>query len=302
MAEPILDLSDQDYDEIEDALMSSPRGRAFLRARDRRNRVVAVDDVRRLIREHRDHPDIDPKSHIKVLRRELQDLSSHIAETRREIAALKPDDPSADRIMRATEELDAILQSTEHATTEILNGSERIQSVADRLRKDQPDLAQMLDNEVTEIMTACSFQDITGQRMTKVVNTLRYIERRVHAMIQIWGLEGLDEVEMAAALVNEPKDVRPDAHLMHGPPLRGAINQDAVDMLLSGAAAARAANGDPLAPAAQASPAATASEPAAPPPPAAAEPIVHANEDPDKGSESNSGPPLSQSAVDDLFP
>lgn len=276
--------------------MSSPRGRAFLRARDRRNRVVAVDDVRRLIRDQRDHPEVDPKSHIKVLRRELQDLSSHIAETRREIAALKPDDPSANRIMRATEELDAILQSTEHATTEILNGSERIQSVADRLRKDHPDLAQILDNEVTEIMTACSFQDITGQRMTKVVNTLRYIERRVHAMIQIWGLEGLDADEMAAALANDPKDTRPDAHLMNGPPLKGAINQDAVDMLLTGAAAARAVGADPLAP----QPVVVTAAPVAPPPPPpAAKPAVKAEEEEDAAA---SGPALSQSAVDDLFP
>lgn len=295
MSEPIFDLSDQDYDEIEDALMSSPRGRAFLRARDRRNRVVAVDDVRRLIRDQRDHPEVDPKSHIKVLRRELQDLSSHIAETRREIAALKPDDPSADRIMRATEELDAILQSTEHATTEILNGSERIQSVADRLRKDRPDLAQTLDNEVTEIMTACSFQDITGQRMTKVVNTLRYIERRVHAMIQIWGLENLDADEMAAALADEPKDTRPDAHLMNGPSLKGAINQDAVDMLLTGAAAARAAGADPLAPQPAAEPVAP---PPPPPPPAVAKPAAKVADD----EPAASGPALSQSAVDDLFP
>ncbi|MBP7336496.1 MAG: protein phosphatase CheZ [Niveispirillum sp.] len=276
--------------------MSSPRGRAFLRARDRRNRVVAVDDVRRLIRDHRDHPEVDPKSHIKVLRRELQDLSSHIAETRREIAALKPDDPSANRIMRATEELDAILQSTEHATTEILNGSERIQSVADRLRKDRPDLAQILDNEVTEIMTACSFQDITGQRMTKVVNTLRYIERRVHAMIQIWGLENLDEAEMQAALANEPKDTRPDAHLMNGPPLKGAINQDAVDMLLSGAAAARAAADDPLAPQPVESQSPPPSPP--PPPPAPAKPAARVEEE----DGPTGGPALSQSAVDDLFP
>lgn len=293
MSEPIFDLSDQDYDEIEDALMSSPRGRAFLRARDRRNRVVAVDDVRRLIREHRDHAEVDPKAHIKVLRRELQDLSSHISETRREIAALKPDDPSADRIMRATEELDAILQSTEHATTEILNGSERIQSVADRLRKTHPDLAQILDNEVTEIMTACSFQDITGQRMTKVVNTLRYIERRVHAMIQIWGLEGLDETEMAAALAQEPKDTRPDAHLMNGPPLKGAINQDAVDMLLTGAAAARAAGVDPLAP--------QQMTPTPPPPPPAA-PVKPARAAVVEEDAADSGPAMSQSAVDDLFP
>lgn len=293
MSEPVIDLSDLDYDEIEDALLSSPRGRAFLRARDRRNRVVAVDDVRRLIREQREQPEVDPKAHIKVLRRELQDLSSHIAETRREIAALKPDDPSANRIMRATEELDAILQSTEHATTEILNGSERIQSVADKLRKSHPDLAQTLDNEVTEIMTACSFQDITGQRMTKVVNTLRYIERRVHAMIQIWGLEGLDESDLSAALADEPKDQRPDAHLMNGPSLKGAINQDAVDMLLAGAAAVRATGDDPLAP--QASP---ASPPPPPPPPPPPKPPARMDDDDDMAT----GPVMSQSAVDDLFP
>ncbi|MFM2045676.1 MAG: hypothetical protein RLY86_4252, partial [Pseudomonadota bacterium] len=238
----------------------------------------------------------------RILRRELQELSSHIAQTRREIAALKPDDPSANRIMLATEELDAILQATEHATTEILNGSERIQSVADRLRKDQPDLASMLDNEVIEIMTACSFQDITGQRMTKVVNTLRYIERRVHAMIQIWG--GLDEE--AGQINDDPRDARPDAHLMHGPPLKGGIRQDAVDALLAGAAATARSATDPLA--ADAPAAGTDTSPAPSPAPAAA-PASAAKPAPParSGGEEETTPalvqtPMSQSAVDDLFP
>lgn len=279
----IIDLSDDEFDQIEDALLSSPRGRAFLRKRDRRHRAVTLDDLRLIMREKRDQPEIDQKSHIKILRRELQELSSHIAETRREIAALKPDDPSANRIMRATEELDAILQSTEHATTEILNGSERIQSVADRLRREHPDLAQILDSEVTDIMTACSFQDITGQRMTKVVNTLRYIERRVHAMIQIWGgLEGVDEAELSAVLA-EDKDTRPDAELMHGPALRDAINQDAVDMLLAGAAAALKRVDEPLSP--------------APPAEAAIQPPTAQRHDVTK----TEAAPLSQSAVDNLF-
>jgi chemotaxis regulatin CheY-phosphate phosphatase CheZ len=279
-----MDLSDDEFDQIEDALLSSPRGRAFLRKRDRRHRAVSLDDLRFILREKRDQPEVDQRSHIKILRRELQELSSHIAETRREIAALKPDDPSANRIMRATEELDAILQSTEHATTEILNGSERIQSVADRLRREQPDLAQILDSEVTDIMTACSFQDITGQRMTKVVNTLRYIERRVHAMIQIWGLEGVEETEVSAVLA-EDKDTRPDAELMHGPPLRDAISQDAVDMLLAGAAAALKRVDDPLV--------TTAPVKAPPPPPPALEQSADSSR-----SDSAS---LSQSAVDNLF-
>jgi chemotaxis regulatin CheY-phosphate phosphatase CheZ len=281
----VIDLSDDEFDQIEDALLSSPRGRAFLRKRDRRQRAVSLDDLRLIMREKRDQPEVDQKSHIKILRRELQELSSHIAETRREIASLKPDDPSANRIMRATEELDAILQSTEHATTEILNGSERIQSVADRLRREHPDLAQILDSEVTDIMTACSFQDITGQRMTKVVNTLRYIERRVHAMIQIWGLDGVDEAEVSAVLA-EDRDTRPDAELMHGPPLRNAINQDAVDMLLAGAAAALKRVDDPLA---------AAAKPPAPPPASPTAPVERVD------APQAETAPLSQSAVDNIF-
>ncbi len=222
-------LTAADYERIEDRLLADPETRAFLRLRDRRNRAVALEEVRRLFREHRKPAESDPASHIRILRRELQELSSHIAQTRREIAALKPDDPSADRIMLATEELDAILQATEHATTEILNGAERIQTVAEGLRAAAPEAARQLDDEVMHIMTACSFQDITGQRMTKVVNTLRYIERRVEAMIGIWGELGLDAGESPADEAD--RDRRPDAHLLNGPQLRGGVDQAAVDAL-----------------------------------------------------------------------
>lgn len=231
MTEGPVKLTAADYYRIEDRLQADPELRAFLRLRDRRGRMVALDEVRRLFREARKPVEADPNSHIRILRRELQELSSHIAQTRREIAALKPDDPSADRIMLATEELDAILQATEHATTEILNGAERIQAVAEGLRAVAPDAARGLDDEVIGIMTACSFQDITGQRMTKVVNTLRYIERRVQAMIEIWGELGLDGGD--APQDEADRDKRPDAHLLNGPALAGGVDQDAIDALLA---------------------------------------------------------------------
>ncbi|MDE1145600.1 MAG: protein phosphatase CheZ [Azospirillaceae bacterium] len=287
------DLSDEEYARIEDALQSTARGRAFLRMRDRRGRVVAIDDVRRLLKEAKTGGEADGSgAHIRILRRELQEMASHIAQTRREIAALKPDDPSANRIMLATEELDAILQATEHATTEILNGAERIQTVADRLRGESPAVASELDNEVMEIMTACSFQDITGQRMTKVVNTMRYIERRVHTMIEIWGLES----EAADAIMDD-QDVRPDAHLMHGPALHGGgIDQNMVDALMDGGAMPAAAPPPPPPP--EPTPVA-APVPVAPPPP----PPPKAEKKPAKPPEAPSTDgKLSQSAVDDMFP
>ena len=78
-------------------------------------------------------------------------------------------------------------------------------------------------------MTACSFQDITGQRTTKVVNVLRYIEQRVNSMVQIWSGDAVDPA------ATQPLDTRPDAHLLNGPAVAGAgVSQDDIDALFGG--------------------------------------------------------------------
>src|SRR4051794_38271639 len=145
----LLDLTELDYLSMEEALSSSARGRAFLRMRDRRTRVVSVDDWRRLagrLEEQVDRlrgveavavsaqpvdmagdsggaPGVDRPTHLRILRQELQEMSSYIQQTRSEIAALRPADAGANRIMAATGELDAIVTATERATTEILNAA-----------------------------------------------------------------------------------------------------------------------------------------------------------------------------------
>lgn len=53
-------------------------------------------------------------------------------------------------------------------------------------------LCDTFDQRATDIYTACSFQDITGQRTEKVVKVLRFIEQRINAMIEIWGVEDTD--------------------------------------------------------------------------------------------------------------
>jgi hypothetical protein len=89
------------------------------------------------------------------------------------------------------------------------------------------------------VFTACSFQDLTGQRTTKVINALRYIEQRVAALIALWGLSEAD----AGNPPPGPQDTRPDGHLLHGPSLDG-IDQGGVDRLMAGAPAqARAGTG-----------------------------------------------------------
>jgi len=161
---------------------------------------------------------------------ELNEISGYIQQTRQEIASLRPDRPGNSSIDSATGELDAIVSQTEEATYTILNGAERIQQMAAQIptSDDVAALARQIENQAIEIMTTCSFQDLTGQRMTRVVNALRFIERRVNTMIEIWGVDALVPPVVEAA------DTRPDAHLMNGPQTGGeAVSQNDIDALFS---------------------------------------------------------------------
>jgi chemotaxis regulatin CheY-phosphate phosphatase CheZ len=219
-------LSEQEYVAIEDEIASSPRGRAFLRAYRERSSVIAAEQVRRLLRElmilREDDRDVDAAAHMQILRHELLEMSGFIQRTREEIAALHPEDEKSSRILLATGELDAIVSATERATSDILGCAERIQAAAERLPKtpEAAEAAGEIGAQAMEIMMACSFQDITGQRTTKVVNTLRYIEQRVNSMIAIW------DVTNGRSAPVEPLDKRPDAHLLNGPTTNGVSQAD----------------------------------------------------------------------------
>jgi chemotaxis regulatin CheY-phosphate phosphatase CheZ len=180
---------DADYAAVEAVLIESARGRWFLSEYGRRNRAA---DTAMLF-------DALAKLELAVLRpqRRYQDqmlsdlieMSEAIARTRREIAAIKPPNQ-----LLAARELDDIVEATETATFEILQAAEEIQEVGWFLREKaaEPGLCDTLDQRATDIYTACSFQDITGQRTEKVVKVLRLIEQRINAMIEIWGVEDTD--------------------------------------------------------------------------------------------------------------
>ncbi len=173
---------------------------------------------------------IEAANRILVLRQELIEMAASIERARHEIAALQPADANNNKIITATSELDAIVISTERASFEILNAAEKLMELSSCLREGgaDPALCASMDNEVTAIFTACSFQDLTGQRTSKVVNALRYIEQRVNAMIAIWGAS-----EENAPLVDDKFiDKREDAHLLHGPQIEGkGVSQSDVDAL-----------------------------------------------------------------------
>jgi chemotaxis protein CheZ len=221
------------FEALESAVRETARGRAFLDEFARRLRATETDRVLSAIdRLSQVQNERTSSSHLDVLRRELEMMSASIAQTRREIAAIKPETSGNNRIVEATEELDFVVRSTERATAEILTAAEGIQTLAGSLKSEGVDTAvcDELETHATNLMIACSFQDLTGQRMTKVVNVLRYLEQRVNTMIEIWGITP----EEAAKVKPQLTDARPDAHLLNGPAREGeGVAQHDVDRLLN---------------------------------------------------------------------
>lgn len=117
---------------------------------------------------------------------EVEELARTVATARAEIAALRADDITESHIPSATDELDAIVEHTAAATNLILECCEKLDEVGPTL---PPPEAAVLQDVTTKIYEACGFQDITGQRITKVVSTLKAIEAKVAHMIDVFRRE-----------------------------------------------------------------------------------------------------------------
>lgn len=228
-------LTEDDYGAIEAAVMETERGRWFLAQYAARNRnsdtTALLDAIKKLERTMQSNTAGAPGMSADQVRFDLVEMAAAIAQTKREIASLRSDDDKTDGIMAATEQLDAIVIATEAATQSILEAAEQVQEVTWTMREDgvNEDYCEAIDKQVTEIYTSCSFQDITGQRTSKVIAVLHYLEDRLEAMRHIWGG---DEVETSDA--SSSSGARTDVHLLNGPQIEGnGHDQGDVDLLMS---------------------------------------------------------------------
>jgi chemotaxis protein CheZ len=162
---------------------------------------------------------------------EVEELANTVANARAEIAALGADDITESHIPSATDELDAIVAHTATATDSILECCEKLDGVTPRLAAED---AQILQDVVTKIYEACSFQDITGQRITKVVTTLKAIEAKVAHMIEVFGRKESLPGRAAPQAMPDPGAGAAAASLLNGPQLpSNAMDQSDIDALLA---------------------------------------------------------------------
>ncbi len=157
---------------------------------------------------------------------EFLHIAKYIARTRDEIAALRPNDIRESRLPTAGAELEAVVNDTENAT-------ETIMTIAENIMELQPnnleDYKAQVDEKMVGMIEACSFQDITGQRVSKVVSTLTHIEERIARFSNVMGvLDAKDDDD-------DEKDQWRKENLLNGPQIAGPeTGQNAIDALFDG--------------------------------------------------------------------
>jgi chemotaxis regulatin CheY-phosphate phosphatase CheZ len=220
--------SDADYEMIAAAVLETARGRWFLAEHAKRNRQadtrLVLEAIEKLERSIAGKAEGIEPDRVRV---DLVEMMNAITRTKAEIAAIRPTPDNPSHFGHASTELDAIVDTTEKATGDILAAAERIQEIAWTLREQGVDagVCDLIDAHATEVYTACSFQDLTGQRIRKVIEVLRFIEERIETMIQIWRLDDLEFVQPGGSTHVAPA-VRGE------PGIGDSLRQAAVDQLM----------------------------------------------------------------------
>ena len=174
------------------------------------------------------------------LRIEIAQMVRSIGRAKTQIVAIKHPMVAEDQMHTASLQLDTIVQTTETATNEIMEASDSIEGILKQIHGftlDDQEVQNLIDkasSQLISIIEACSFQDLTGQRINQVVKTLRFIESRILAMIDIWG--GLEAFKDLPIPENDTNDSDAGSFneegLLNGPALGNqGLSQDDIDAL-----------------------------------------------------------------------
>jgi len=175
----------------------------------------------------------------QFVHQEIARLAKYITDAKQEIFAIQTNEKSEDAILDASQHLDEVIKSTEEATNTIMDAADAVQNAASGVGGEKE---QQIMDATTRIYDACTFQDITGQRITKVIRLLASIEERIGKLNDLFGSEppiaansDVNGAANGAAKAGEivlPKD---DKDLLNGPQLSGqGTSQADIDKLLAG--------------------------------------------------------------------
>ncbi len=131
-------------------------------------------------------------------------------------------------------ELEAIIADTEKAANNILDASDRI---VEHLDNDDSwkdidklnDVRESIRTDVQEILMACSFQDLTGQRIRNTLDSLHGIEERLQTSFERLGIEVKADSGVIKDKVKEASSQGDIDALFDDAPAGGTASQDDID-------------------------------------------------------------------------
>ncbi|ALJ34623.1 hypothetical protein D9623_12430 [Azospirillum brasilense] len=165
---------------------------------------------------------------------EIADISGRIKATKVEMAAIRHPLAGDDKFVQASQELNAVVSATEAATNTIMACAEELEEVVHELKSSLPegyhaDRVNDMNDVIVRIYEACNFQDLTGQRITKVVRALSFIEERVDAMMSHWNKREFEAMPLPPTVTKMDETLE-----LHGPADHqemGNISQADIDAL-----------------------------------------------------------------------
>lgn len=156
-------------------------------------------------------------THIEQIQVEISDIAGRIKATKVEMAALRHPLAHEDKFQEASQQLGAVVRATEAATNNIMAAAEEIEDIVSEVRSQLPEGYQNsrlkdLNDLTLRIFESCNFQDLTGQRITKVVHALSFIEERIDSMMSVWNQKEFEALPLPPSI-----DKVDDGLALHGP-------------------------------------------------------------------------------------
>ena len=169
----------------------------------------------------------------QALEREIVGLFDNIQRIKHELASIKHPKRDQDMIGSVADQLSAIADETTEAANEIMSATEAINAVNQELMKQVKfggarNYFQKIDGGVGRIFEACSFHDITGQRLSRIVRTINAIEGALNSLVVIVGRDSIAALPVETeALSKMDGDIE-----LAGPQLaEQGMSQDDIDKL-----------------------------------------------------------------------
>ncbi|MBE9503915.1 MAG: protein phosphatase CheZ [Proteobacteria bacterium] len=193
---------------------------------------------------------------------DLGELAKFINETKKSLLQFDAAEITDKDLPEASDQLTSIVEATEEATNKILTDTEELLEAQGRIAKvvdavkaikvnkntkgsesrdfavtELKEISDLANAKLMDIMSACNFQDLTGQRIQKIIQLVKRIESKLMMIILSFNIklqEKADSVDESK--INKEKEMlaKLEQEELKGPQKKGeGVNQSDVDDLLN---------------------------------------------------------------------